>query len=127
MCASYRSSLAEAPPRAKKLVTVRLVEPPARRISLPSASAPPEVDPDDGPCAALHRVWSITRTTRFMRSLGCQRRASVSVIGGLAALLHDRPRVDRMGTAVGTAGGSLLMRPRETKEASGFLVAVPDD
>src|SRR5262249_57289021 len=32
-----------------------------------------------------------------------------------------------MRTSVGMAGGSLLIRPCETKEASGSLVAVPDD
>ena len=33
----------------------------------------------DGHASALHRVWSITRRTRLMRSHGWQRRASVSL------------------------------------------------
>ena len=43
---------------------------PARRISLRSASARLNSIRTTDHCSALHRVWSITRRTRLMRSQG---------------------------------------------------------
>jgi hypothetical protein len=51
---------------------------PARRIWLRSATAFLNLILTTDHCSALHRVCSITRRTRLMRSQGCQRRASLS-------------------------------------------------
>jgi hypothetical protein len=44
-------------------------------------------------CSVLHRLWSIRRRTRLMRSQGCQRRASVA--RPAATSLRKKSRLSR--------------------------------
>src|SRR5437867_4440588 len=74
-----------------------LVEPARAPDLTPEREHPPELDSDHGPRpSGLHRVCSITRRTRLMRSQGCQRRASVLFTSSSA-----RARVHRCRAAIG--------------------------
>src|SRR5215831_14820232 len=96
---------------------------PARRIWLRGASALLSSTLTTDHASALHRVCSITRKTRLMRSHGCQRRASLLFTIPSASLplasasASRRTTLSHLELSSGRLNSTGLRRPAESRQA----------